>query len=402
MSRFQGTLNTKRLNRVRPSATLQASQKAKEMIAEGVDVINLSAGEPDFDVPKAILQATHDALDVGATRYTPSRGSNDLLEAISKRIKEDQDISYSKAELIVTPGAKSSLALALDALLGEGDRALIFAPYWVSYFDMIQLAGADVDVVHASAKDAYVPSDAAIRAAVAQEPQVVILNSPANPTGVVWPESKLKVLRDALVESPSTWLISDEIYDKIWFDKAPQSIVSRWPELKERTILVNGASKAYAMTGYRIGYAAGPEAVISGMLKFQQQRHSCATAMAQKGAVLAFQETKAVKSAIETMRLKYQERRDYACTTLDACDALEVIVPEGAFYALVCCKDDYVERIQDGHPSVAAALLQEAHVGSVPGEAFELPNSFRISFAVSDEALRKGVERIVEYCNARS
>ena len=391
-------LNTARMSHVSPSATLEMSRKAKALAAQGIDVAVLSAGEPDFPTPDCILDAADHAARHCATRYTPARGTADLVDAMRTKLKRDQGIDYKENEVISTVGTKGAVSLAFDATIGEGDEVIIFAPYWVTYPTLVELAGGTPVVVETSRDNGYQPTAEALRAAITPRTRGVMLNSPNNPTGATYSEETLRSLLD-VVKGSDIWVYSDEIYERLMFDgKSHVSTAQISDDARDRTIFLGGVAKAYAMTGWRLGVAAGPSSVIDAMILLQQQRASCAPAISQAAAAYAMREPPEVVAAIDKMQTAFARRRTAALAQLSAIPGVVVNPPGGSFYLFV----DVGERLPgkfNGHSvandmDLATLLLEESHVAVVPGTPFGAPGSFRMSFAAADETIATGIERI--------
>ena len=396
------SLNTVRMSAVNPSATLAMAAKAKAMIKQGLDVANLSAGESDFKTPVCILDAARRALPERTSHaYTNSRGTDDLIEAMREKLEREQKTAYADNEVIATIGTKGGLMLAIDALVGAGDEVILFSPYWVTYADLVRLAGGTPVVVQTRREDGYRPDMKAFEKALSKKTKLVILNSPNNPTGAGWPEETLRAVMDKL-KGTDTWVISDEIYERITYGSFKHvSPVSFDDDAKSRTLYVGGVAKAYAMTGWRVGIAAGPKMLIDAMLTLQQQRTTCATAIAQAAAAYALRETSDVVEAVRLMNKAYDKRRHLVLERARAIEGVQVHAPEGAFYVFL----DVQARIGGTHKSrpvkddveLSRLLLEEAHVATVMGSAFDGPGCLRVSYAASDDSINKGFDRIAKF-----
>ncbi len=384
------TLNTKRMSAVRPSATLAMAQKAKALARSGVDVANLSAGEPDFKTPACIVAAAVKALESrSAHAYTPSRGSEELVEAMRAKLLREQGVEFPVAEVMSTIGTKGALMLALDALVGEGDEVVLFSPYWVTYADLARLAGGVPVVVPTRREDGYRPRLEDFEAALTEKTKVVIVSSPNNPTGAGWPESVLRGIYEKLA-GRDVWVISDEIYERLVYDGFRHvSPVTFGEDARKRTLWVGGVAKAYAMTGWRVGVAAGPKPLIDAMLTLQSQRTTCCAAVSQAAAAYALREPPEVTEAVEGMRKTYERRRGLMLERVRALDGVLVHPPEGAFYAFL----DVSARVKDD-VAFAEKLLVDHHVALVPGTPFEGPGSLRLSYAASEDTIDKGFDRL--------
>ncbi|MEM7495578.1 MAG: pyridoxal phosphate-dependent aminotransferase [Myxococcota bacterium] len=396
-----------RVQQLAPSATLHVSQRAAALRAQGHTVVDLGAGEPGLPTPACIVQAARDALnrdDIG--RYTPVAGIPSLREAACVKFARDQKLTYDSQHILVTPGAKAALALALEALVNPGDEVILFAPYWTSYSALIRLAGGTPVIVPTRAQEDYLPRMEAVRQALSPKTKAILLNSPSNPAGAVWPQERLQELVQ-LSARQAVWLISDEIYGRIVFDAAEHtSPASLSRDAWERTIVIDGVSKTHAMTGWRIGLAAGPANVITAMTKLQSQRFTCATAVAQHAAAFALREPPPVADAIKKMTHAYQQRRDAVTRWAATLPRVTCHKPQGAFYLLLDCSA-YIGRSIGGIPidndiTLANALLEQARVAAVPGTVFGQPGTLRLSFAAPDHELQQGMERIEEWLRRKT
>lgn len=361
------------------------------MIAAGVDVISLAAGEPDFDTPAPIVEAAIDALHSGFTKYTATSGIPELKEAIVAKFRRDSGLSLDTSNIVVSCGAKQCLFNALQATVGPGDEVIVFSPFWPTYGDQVALTGAQAVVVPTRGEDAFVPDPDAIRAAITPRTRAILLNSPCNPTGAVMPRSVLKEIA-ALALRNDLWLISDEIYEKLVYEGKGLSIASLGQDVADRTVTINGCSKSFAMTGWRIGYCAAPKALASAMSNIQDQVTSNPTSFAQKGAVAALQMPEDV---VDAMREEFRVRRDLVVGLLGAIDGVKIRTPAGAFYAFADVSVHLGDRFKDD-AALALSLLEDAHVATVPGSAFSAPGHLRLSYAASRESLQEGVARIAK------
>ena len=391
------------LARVKPSPTIAVSNLAAELKAKGADVIGLGAGEPDFDTPQNIKDAAKAAIDAGKTKYTAVDGIPELKAAICAKFARDNGLTYTPEQVSVGTGGKQILYNALMATLNPGDEVVIPAPYWVSYPDMVLLAGGTPVAVEAGADTAYKLTPAALEAAITPRTKWFIFNSPSNPTGAGYTAAELKGLTDVLMRHPQVWVMSDDMYEHLVYDgfafATPAQIE---PGLYDRTLTCNGVSKAYAMTGWRIGYAAGPKALIAAMRKVQSQSTSNPCSVSQWAAVEALngpQDFLAPNNEI------FKRRRDLVVEMLNAIDGVECPVPEGAFYvypsiAGLIGKTTPAGTLIDSDEAFATALLEEKGVAVVFGGAFGLSPAFRVSYATADETLRAACTRIQEFCAA--
>ena len=389
-----------RANVAQPSVTLALNARAQAMSAAGKDVVSLAAGEPDFDTPAHIGEAAIAAIRSGFTRYTSSRGTPELRKAIVEKLKKDNGLDYRTEQILVSCGAKHSLYNAFQALLEPGDEAVIFAPYWVSYPDMVRIAGAKPVIVECRESDGYEPTAVALRRALTPRTRVVIFNSPCNPSGAVWRRETLAALGREL-EGHSCAIVTDDIYEKLVYDGTFSSVVQECPSLKDRTLVINGVSKTYAMTGWRIGYAAGPADVIDAMGRLQDQSTSCPTSISQKAAFAALTGPTA---PIAAMVAEFDRRRRSFAAGLRSIPGVSCANPAGAFYALPNIHPwlgkSYRGQTIKGSVQVAEILLTDFGLAVVPGEPFGAEGHLRLSFAASDESLNKGLSRLAAFQQA--
>ncbi len=387
-----------RVKDLKPSATLAINAKAKALKAQGIDLVNLSAGEPDFDTPEHIKEAAVKALEQGFTRYTPVPGIPELREAICARVKTDYGLEYKPEEVVVTCGAKQALFNVAQALFEPGDEVIILAPYWVSYPPIVELAGAKPVVVAAEKEKNFEPDLTALEEALSPRTQGIFLNSPSNPTGLIYSRDFLKGLAE-LARQRDLIIVSDDIYDHLRFDgRGPENILSVAPDLRDRVIMVNGVSKTYAMTGWRIGWAVGPQEIIAAMSRIQGQSTSNATSIAQKAALAALT---GPQDCVAEMRAHFKRRARLLYEELSKIEGLDLPEPQGTFYAFVDFSAFYGKRTPSGQEiqgslAMCDYLLEEARVATVPGIAFGADEFLRISFANADEEILKGVKRIAE------
>lgn len=389
------------LSRVKPSPTIAMSAKAGELKAAGRDIIGLSAGEPDFNTPENIRNAAKAAIEEGKTRYTAPDGIIELKEAICAKMQRDHGLSYTPKQVSVGSGGKQTLYNALMATLNAGDEVIIPAPYWVSYPDMVLLAGGTPVIVEATLENNFKMTAAQLEAAITPKTKWLIFNSPSNPTGAGYSHDELKALTDVLVKHPHVWVMTDDMYELLAYDDfkfcTPAQVE---PSLYDRTLTCNGVSKAYAMTGWRIGYAAGPEHLIAAMRKVQSQSTSNPCSVSQWAAVEALNGT---QDFIAPNNEKFVRRRDMAVRMLNAIDGISCPTPEGAFYVypsiagLIGKTTPAGTKITDDE-AFATALLEEKDVAVVFGAAFGLSPNFRVSYATSDEALEEAMNRITDFC----
>jgi len=386
---------SERAGRIQPSPTLAMDAKAKAMKAAGIDVVNFGVGEPDFDTPEHIKEAAVKALRDGCTKYTPVGGIDPLKDAIIEKLRRDNDLRYSREEIIVSCGAKHSLYNIAQALFNPGDEVLIPSPYWVSYPDQVLLNDATPVFLKTVESDRFTLQPEDLEAHITEKTRALILNSPSNPTGLTYDRERLEKIAE-IVMKHDIYVISDEIYEKLTYDGVPHvSIASLDPVLKEKTIVVNGVSKSYAMTGWRIGYAAGPKDVIRAMTNIQSQSTSNPTSIAQWAAVVALT---GPQDFIATMREEFERRRSFLVDELNAIPGVHCLMPTGAFYAFPRTNHFYGRaangRTISSSADLALYLLEEGKVALVPGGAFGDDNHVRLSYATSLGELKKGVERI--------
>ena len=385
-----------RLNRLAPSATLAMSQKSSEMKAQGVDVINMSVGEPDFNTPDHIKEAAKKAIDENYSRYSPVPGYPDLRKAIVAKLKNENGLEYSVNEILVSNGAKQSVCNTVMALCNDGDEVIIPAPYWVSYPQMAKLAGAEPVIVNAGFEQNFKMTPEQLEAAITPKTRMLILCSPSNPTGSVYSQEELDALAKVILSHDELYVLADEIYEHINY-VGKHASVAKAEGMRERTIIVNGVSKAYAMTGWRIGYIAAPEWIVKGCNKLQGQYTSGPCSVSQKAAEAAYTMD---QTCVETMRQAFQRRRDLIVELAKDIPGLEVNVPEGAFYLFPKCSSFYGkacgDKVINNSTDLAMFLLEEGHVATVGGDAFGDPECFRMSYATSDDNIREAMKRIKE------
>ncbi|EFC75958.1 pyridoxal phosphate-dependent aminotransferase [Segatella buccae] len=385
-----------RLNRLAPSATLAMSQKSSEMKAQGIDVINMSVGEPDFNTPDHIKRAAKRAIDENYSKYSPVPGYADLRKAIVAKLKRENALDYALSEVLVSNGAKQSVCNTIMALVNDGDEVIIPTPYWVSYPQMVKLAGGVPVFVNAGFDQNFKMTADQLEAAITPKTKMLILCSPSNPTGSVYSQEELDKLAAIICNHEDLYVLADEIYEHINYIGKHASI-ARAKGMKERAIIVNGVSKAYAMTGWRIGYIAAPEWIVKGCNKLQGQYTSGPCSVSQKAAEAAYTLD---QGCVEEMRQAFERRRNLIVELAKAIPGLEVNVPEGAFYLFPKCssffgKSDGVTTIGNS-TDLAMYLLEKGHVATVGGDAFGDPECFRMSYATSDENIREAMKRIKE------
>lgn len=385
-----------RLNRLAPSATLAMSQKSSEMKAQGIDVINMSVGEPDFNTPDHIKEAAKKAIDENYSRYSPVPGYPELRKAIVAKLKNENGLEYGINEILVSNGAKQSVCNTVMALCNDGDEVIIPAPYWVSYPQMAKLAGAEPVIVNAGFEQNFKMTPEQLEAAITPKTRMLILCSPSNPTGSVYSQEELDALAKVILSHEELYVLADEIYKHINYVGKHASI-AKAEGMRERTIIVNGVSKAYAMTGWRIGYIAAPEWIVKGCNKLQGQYTSGPCSVSQKAAEAAYTMD---QTCVETMRQAFQRRRDLIVELAKDIPGLEVNVPEGAFYLFPKCSSFYGkacgDKVINNSTDLAMFLLEEGHVATVGGDAFGDPECFRMSYATSDDNIREAMKRIKE------
>lgn len=383
-----------RLNRLAPSATLAMSQKSGEMKAQGIDVINMSVGEPDFNTPDHIKNAAKKAVDDNYSRYSPVPGYVELRKAIVAKLKNENGLDYDVSEILVSNGAKQSVCNTVMALVNEGEEVIIPAPYWVSYPQMVKLAGGNPVIVEAGFEQNFKMTPAQLEAAITPKTRMLILCSPSNPTGSVYSKEELEGLAEVLKRHDGLYVLADEIYEHINYI-GHHSSIAQIEGMKERTILVNGVSKAYAMTGWRIGYIAAPQWIVKGCNKLQGQYTSGPCSVSQIAALEAYTGS---QECVEQMRKAFERRRDLIVNLAKDISGLEVNVPEGAFYVFPKCSSFFGksdgERTVNNSTDFAMYLLEKAHVATVGGDAFGDPDCFRMSYATSDENIKEAMLRI--------
>jgi len=393
------------LARVKPSPTIAVTQKARDLAAAGHDVIGLGAGEPDFDTPDNIKQAAIAAIERGETKYTAVDGIPELKEVICEKFQNENDLSYEPAQVLVAPGGKAVLYNALVATLNPGDEVIIPAPYWVSYPDMVLLAGGTPKIVPTTLEDRFKLTPEALEAAITPNTKWLIFNSPSNPTGAGYTHAELKALTDVLLRHGHVWILTDDMYEHLAYDDfkfvTPAQVE---PQLYDRTLTMNGVSKAYAMTGWRIGYCAGPERLIGAMRKLQSQSTSNPTSISQWAAVEALS---GPQDFIAERAQVFKERRDLVVSMLNQAPGIECPTPEGAFYVYPSCagcmnKTTPGGKTLESDEDFVTALLEDEGVAVVHGEAFGLSPFFRISYATSTAALTAACERIQRFCSSLS
>ncbi len=383
----------KRAEAVNPSLTLAITAKAKRMAKEGIDVVSFAAGEPDFDTPLNIKMAGINAIKEGFTKYTPSSGMQELKDAVSAKLRDENMLVYPASSISISCGAKHSLYNIFQAITEEGDEVIIPSPYWLSYPEMVRLSGAAPVFVETGQKDDFKLQAQALKKAVTDKTRAIIINSPSNPTGILYGENELKEIAD-IACSKKILVISDEIYEHLIYDKKKHvSIASLGEDIKSQTLIVNGVSKSYSMTGWRIGYVAGDAEVISAINKIQSHSTSNPASISQRAALEAI---KGSQESVEKMSLEFETRRDYLCTRIERIKDFSAIKPNGAFY--VFCN---IEKTGIDSVAMANRLLDEIKVAVIPGKPFGSDKHIRLSFASSVENIMKGMDRIERWVEER-
>ena len=385
-----------RLNRLAPSATLAMSQRSNEMKAQGINVINMSVGEPDFMTPDYVKEAGKRAIDDNFSKYSPVPGYLSLRTAIANKLKRENNLNYSTSEVIVGTGGKQGVCNTILALVNPGDEVIIPAPYWVSYPQMVKLAGGVPVIVPAGIEQDFKVTANQLKVAVTSKTKLIILCSPSNPTGSVYTKEELEALAKIVLEHNDLFVLSDEIYEHINYIGCHASIAA-CEGMKERTIICNGVSKAYAMTGWRLGWVAAPEWIIKGLNKLQGQYTSGTSSVSQMAALAAYEGD---QGCVEDFRKAFQRRRDLIVSLAKEVPGLEVNVPEGAFYLFPKCSSYFGKtdgkHIVNNSTDFALYLLEEGHVATVAGDAFGSPDYFRMSYATSDDNIIEALSRIKE------
>lgn len=385
-----------RLNRLAPSATLAMSQRSNEMMAQGINVINMSVGEPDFMTPDHVKEAGKRAIDDNFSKYSPVPGYLSLRKAIANKLKRENNLNYSASEVIVGTGGKQGVCNTILALVNPGDEVIIPAPYWVSYPQMVKLAGGVPVIVPTGIEQDFKVTANQLKAAITSKTKLIILCSPSNPTGSVYTKEELEALAKIVLEHNDLFVLSDEIYEHINYIGCHASIAA-CEGMKERTIICNGVSKAYAMTGWRLGWVAAPEWIIKGLNKLQGQYTSGTSSVSQMAALAAYEGD---QGCVEDFRKAFQRRRDLIVSLAKEVPGLEVNVPEGAFYLFPKCSSYFGKtdgkHVINNSTDFALYLLEEGHVATVAGDAFGSPDYFRMSYATSDDNIIEALSRIKE------
>ena len=392
------------LKRIKPSPTIAVTQKARELRAAGKDVIGLGAGEPDFDTPDNIKEAAIKAIKEGDTKYTAVDGTSDLKKAIVDKFKRENNLNYTTDQITVGAGGKHVIYNLMMATLNKGDEVIIPAPYWVSYPDIVLLAGANPIVIECSEEQGFKLTAKDLENSITNNTKWIILNSPSNPTGACYTEQEIKNLAQVLRRKPHVNVLSDDIYEHVTYEGFKFFTIAQIPELKNKVVTMNGVSKSYAMTGWRIGYAAGDKEVIKAIAKIQSQSTTNPSSISQAAAVEALNGT---QDFIPIRSLAFQERRDFVVNSLNAIDGINCLKPDGAFYVFPSCKNLIGKKDKNGKKlendtDFVQSLLENNNVAVVQGSAFGLEGFFRISYATSMKNLEKAMERIKSFCESLS
>ncbi len=387
---------SKRAQAVAPSATLKISAKAKELQRQGVSIISLSAGEPDFPTPRHVCDAAINAINEGFHGYTMNTGTPELRESISEKLQRDNSLSYDPSQIVCTNGAKQALGFSMLAMLNEGDEVIIPAPYWVSYPEMVKVAGGTPVTIRTSFEKNYRMSADQLEEAITDQTKAVMLCSPSNPTGTCYTAEELEALADVLHRHPQVNIISDEIYEYIVFEGDHVGILNVAPDLKDRTVLINGFSKGFAMTGWRLGYLAAPQEFSDAVAKIQSQETSAPSAISQKAGEAAYRGN---LDAVLEMRASFKKRRDFIYDKLSEIEGLKCFKPSGAFYVFPDISH-YLGTTTEGGTDIETStdlclyLIEEQGLAAVPGDAFGEPNGIRLSYASSMEDLTEAIKRL--------
>lgn len=389
----------KRVSALAPSTTLEITAKAKALKDAGFDVIGLGAGEPDFNTPQHIIDASIQAMNEGHTKYTPTGGLPGLKNAIIKKLKQDQDLTYNPNEIIVCSGAKHALYTLFQVILDEGDEVIIPTPYWVSYPEQVKLAGGTPIYIEGFEKNEFKITPEQIEGVITERTKAIIINSPSNPTGMIYSKEELKALGDVCLQK-NILIVSDEIYEKLTYGEYKHySIAELSTELKEKTIVINGVSKSHSMTGWRIGYAAGNKDIISAMTNLASHSTSNPTSIAQYGTIAAYEGT---QEPVEVMRKAFEERLNIIFKKLIELPGFSCIKPQGAFYLFPNAKQAALQAGYNTVDDLVTALLEEEKVAIIPGSGFGAPDYVRLSYATSLDSLEKAIERINQFMIRKS
>ena len=392
------------LKKIKPSPTIAVTQKARELKAAGKDVIGLGAGEPDFDTPENIKEAAIKAIKDGDTKYTAVDGTPALKKAIVDRFKRENNLDYDLDQITVGAGGKHVIYNAMMATLNEGDEVIVPAPYWVSYPDMVLLAGGTPIILECNEKQGFKVSPSELEKVITPKTIWIILNSPSNPTGACYSESDIRELSKVLTKHPHVYILSDDIYEHVIYEGFKFFTIAQINELKDRVLTMNGVSKAYSMTGWRIGYAAGPKEIVKAIAKIQSQSTTNPSSISQAAAVEALN---GKQDFIKERAKSFQERRDFVVKALNEIDGIECLNPDGAFYVFPSCKGligkkDLNGNVLNNDSDFVKSLLENSGVAVVQGSAFGLEGFFRISYATSMENLKKALEKISSFCKSLS
>jgi aspartate aminotransferase len=386
------------LKRIKPSPTIAVTTKAREMRASGKDVIGLGAGEPDFDTPDNVKEAAIDAIKKGDTKYTAVDGTPDLKKAIVEKFKRENNLNYTTDQITVGTGGKQVIYNTFMATLNKGDEVIIPAPFWVSYPDMVLLAGGTPKIIKCEEKDGFKLSAKKLEKAISKKTKWLILNSPSNPTGAGYTKKEIEDLSKVLLKHKKIFILSDDIYEHIRYEGFNFFTIAQISKLKERTLTMNGVSKSYAMTGWRIGYAAGPKEIINAIRKIQSQSTSNPSSISQAAAVEALN---GQQNFIKERAEAFKERRDFVVSSLNNIKGLNCLTPNGAFYVFPSCKGLLNKKTKlKTDTEFVQKLLEKSMVAVVQGSAFGLDGYFRISYATSMENLKKAITRIEDFCNS--
>ena len=390
------------LKRIKPSPTMAVTQKAKELKASGKDIIGLGAGEPDFDTPENIKQAAIKAINDGDTKYTAVDGTPALKKAIIKKFKEENNLDYQIDQITVGTGGKQVIYNAMMATLNEGDEVIIPAPYWVSYPDIVLLAGGTPIILECNEKQGFKINPSELEKSITKKTKWIILNSPSNPTGACYSKEEIQEIGKVLEKHPHVFILSDDIYEHVTYGNFKFFTIAQIDNLKERVLTMNGVSKAYSMTGWRIGYAAGPIDIIKAIAKIQSQSTSNPSSISQAAAVEALN---GVQDFIKDRATSFQERRDFVVKTLNKIEGIECLNPDGAFYVFPSCKGLIGKKDSKGKEikkdiDFVQSLLENNGIAVVQGSAFGLEGFFRISYATSMENLKMALEKITSFCKS--
>jgi len=390
------------LKRIKPSPTIAVTQKARELKASGKDIIGLGAGEPDFDTPDNIKQAAIQAIKDGDTKYTAVDGTPALKDAIIKKFERENNLKYQIDQITVGAGGKHVIYNAMMATLNEGDEVVVPAPYWVSYPDMVLLAGGIPVILECNEKQGFKINPSELEKTITKKTKWIILNSPSNPTGACYSEKDIREIAKVLEKHPHVYILSDDIYEHVVYAGFKFFTIAQIDSLKDRVLTMNGVSKAYSMTGWRIGYAAGPKEIIKAIAKIQSQSTTNPSSISQAAAVEALNGT---QDFIKQRAKSFQERRDYVVKTLNEIEGIECLNPDGAFYVFPSCKGLIGKKESNGNvikkdTDFVQSLLENNDVAVVQGSAFGLEGFFRISYATSMENLKKAMEKISSFCKS--